>query len=186
MDERETLRRELKTIVQEAETLDATTAARISQELRSESPLYFLRLKAIDQSVAACLSRIPCSMSFPEVREIDPATARSLMRGKMKELILDGIETVPLEVAKGFSQGFNTGVSLGHGTKLFLRGLKTVSPEVARQLKKCAFTTGEVRRAVDAAPESLLYRVVKVGGFIIACYVALFAFSKGCGSGRPF
>jgi hypothetical protein len=182
MNDHEKEKHELHKLVMDIETLDAATAQRISERLRWESSVNFLRLKSIDKSVALQLRKMRSSLEFPKIHEITPDAAEALVAGSLKELILDGLESVSLAVAKAF----NAGMARGEGTRLFLRGLKDVSPAVASQLKKCAITTGDVGKIVAAAPLPMTDRVLKTVGFIVACFLALFAFSKGCHSGPPF
>lgn len=182
MEKHERERAELKEVVAQAELLDLKVAHRIADRLRWEQALTFSRLKSMDSHVANCLRVMRSSLTFPSVRQLDPDAARILVSGSLKEVILDGIETVSLEVAKGF----NAGMARGEGTRLFLRGLKSVSPSVASQLKKCAITVGDAKKLVDAAPLPLTDRAFKTVGFVIACFLGLLAFAKGCESGPPF
>jgi hypothetical protein len=158
MDKFEAIRREARKLVRTAETLDAATAELIyNQRDQLGSPLTFVNLKTLNPLVAERLSRARVAMNFPNLREIDPKTARALLGGQSREVVLDGVESVSVEVVKAFISG-----QRNSGTRLFLRGLKAVSPAVARHLKKCAFTSGEVKKAVDSAPSSLLDEVFDV------------------------
>jgi hypothetical protein len=182
MHEHERERQELRELVAEAETLDPEIARRVSERLRYDQSLTFSKLKSIGTPAASCLQSMHSSLSFPSIRDIDHESARILMSGTLRELIFDGIETISLQVAKGF----DTGLARGRTTRLFLRGLKSVSPAVAIQLKRCAITTGEVGKIVAAAPLPMTDRVLETVGFIVACFLGLLAFSKGCDSGPPF
>lgn len=182
MKDHENEKRELHKLVMDIESLDAATALRISDSLSGESSVTFLRLKSIDPYAAFYLRRMRSSLVFPSLHEIGPKAAEALVSGSLSELILDGIESVPLAVAKAF----NAGTARGKGTRLFLRGLNHVTPAVASQLKKCAITTGDVGKIVAEAPLPLTDRVLKIIGFIVAGFIGLFAFSKGCDAGPPF
>jgi hypothetical protein len=158
MDKFEAIKQEAREIVRTAETLDTAAADLIyNQSDYLGSPITFANLKTLNPFVAHQLSRVRVAMNFPNLREIDAKTARALLGGQSREIVLDGVESVSVEVVKAFISGQRSS-----GTRLFLTGLKAVSPAVARQLKKCAFTSGEVKKAVDSAPSSLLDEVFDV------------------------
>ena len=136
------------------------------------------RLEALDVKCAAILRGLRCSVRMPCIRSLDPSVAAILMSSRAEELVLDGIESVSLPLANGFLQGASRcETNLGGPPRLFLRGLKSVSPQVAKRLRKTgAITNDVVGSQVADAGELFGDRVLKVIGYVVATLLGLWAF----------
>lgn len=145
------------------------------------------RLEVLDAKCAVILGGVRCSICMPCIRSLDPKVAEILMSSRANELILDGIESVSLPLANGFLQGASRYANSREGSpRLFLRGLKNISPQVAKRLRKIgAITNDAVGSQVADAGELFGDRVFKVIGYAMASLLGLWAFLEGCRHGPP-